>query len=135
MTNDGSIVIMEALGKHFILTYHLYLTIFYFMLYLLLCVLWLLLLLNLSFILIGRVDPSIIDAVGIENLVQYHIWSMEQLEAKWFKMVEEKGYWTGFVMFEDLGGLGWHSLSSKVLAVCVYSYYNLPSLLPLLLIF
>lgn len=78
-THDGSIIIMEALG---------------------------------------RVDPSIIDAVGQENLMQYHIWSMEQLEAKWFKMVADKGYWPGFVMFEDLGGLGWHSLSSKVLGVC-----------------
>jgi hypothetical protein len=79
VTNDGSIVIMEALG---------------------------------------RVDPSIIDAVGQENLVQYHIWSMEQLEGRWFALMEEKGYWPGFVMFEDLGGLGWHSMSSKVLSLC-----------------
>jgi len=67
---------------------------------------------------LGRVDPSIIDAVGLDNLIQYHIWSMEQLEAKWFKTVEQLGHWPGFVMFEDLGGLGWHSLSSKVLGVC-----------------
>jgi len=67
---------------------------------------------------LGRVDPSIIDKVGIDNLVQYHIWSMEQLEAKWFTIVEEKGYWPGFVMLEDLSGLGWHSLSQNVLSVC-----------------
>jgi len=79
LTNDGSIIIMEALG---------------------------------------RVDPSIIDNVGLENLIQYHIWSMEQLEGKWFKTMETKGYWPGFVMIEDLQGLGWHSLSSKVLSVC-----------------
>jgi hypothetical protein len=91
-THDGSIVIMEALGLIYSLSCR-------------------------TFSLAGRVDPSIIDAVGQENLMQYHIWSMEQLESKWFKMVAEKGYWPGFVMFEDLGGLGWHSLSSKVLGV------------------
>jgi len=65
---------------------------------------------------LGLVDPSIIDNVGLENLVQYHIWSMEQLEGKWFSISQEKGYWPGFVMFEDLSGLGWHSLSSKIMS-------------------
>jgi len=43
---------------------------------------------------------------------------MERLESKWFSTIETKGYWPGFVMFEDLSGLGWHSLSSKVLGAC-----------------
>jgi hypothetical protein len=40
----------------------------------------------------GKCDPSIVDSVGLDNLIQFHIWSMENLERLWFETVEEKGY-------------------------------------------
>lgn len=40
----------------------------------------------------GKCDPSMIDLIGIDNLVQFHIWSMENLERLWFKTMAEKGY-------------------------------------------
>jgi len=64
---------------------------------------------------LGRASPTLIDAIGMEDLVQFHIWSMESLESKWFQKVEELGYWPGFVIVEDLNGAGWHSFSSQVL--------------------
>jgi len=66
---------------------------------------------------LGRASPSLIDAIGMDDLVQFHIWSMERLESKWFQKVEALGFWPGFVMIEDLNGAGWHTFSSQVLKV------------------
>lgn len=64
-TNEGSVFIFEALGMD-----------------LLLCIL------NLT----GRADPSMIDSIGVDNLLQFHIYSMENLERIYFETVAEKGY-------------------------------------------
>jgi len=66
---------------------------------------------------LGRVDPSIIQTVGYQPLVQFHIWCMEGLENLYAKTVAEKGYWPGFVMIEDLEGVGYHTFSSTVLGI------------------
>jgi len=66
---------------------------------------------------IGRVDPSIIQTVGYQNLVQFHIWCMETLERLHTKTIQEKGYWPGFVMIEDLEGVGYHTFSTRVLGL------------------
>lgn len=66
---------------------------------------------------LGRADPSMIDVFGAETVIMFHIWSMENLEKKYWEIVAEKGYWPGFVMIEDFQGIGWHSFSSRVLKV------------------
>eukprot|EP01127_Copromyxa_protea_P014321 TRINITY_DN3971_c0_g1_i1.p1 TRINITY_DN3971_c0_g1~~TRINITY_DN3971_c0_g1_i1.p1 ORF type:complete len:412 (+),score=96.28 TRINITY_DN3971_c0_g1_i1:54-1289(+) len=75
-TNDGSVILFEALGK---------------------------------------ADPSIIDAVGADAIVQFHIYSMENLERFYYESVQERGYFPGFVVMEDLGGIGMHTFSPSVL--------------------
>eukprot|EP01126_Amoeba_proteus_P063617 TRINITY_DN8784_c0_g1_i13.p1 TRINITY_DN8784_c0_g1~~TRINITY_DN8784_c0_g1_i13.p1 ORF type:complete len:328 (+),score=63.16 TRINITY_DN8784_c0_g1_i13:276-1259(+) len=66
---------------------------------------------------LGNCDPSVIDHFGMETLIQFHIWSMENLERLWWKTVEEKGYWPGFVAFEDLGGVGFATFSQQVIKI------------------
>jgi len=66
---------------------------------------------------LGKVDPSIIQTVGTENLIQFHIWCMEHLEQMHARTVAEKGYWPGFVMIEDFEGVGYHTFTSTVLGI------------------
>jgi len=66
---------------------------------------------------LGRADPTIVQTVGKETLVQYHIWCMENLEKIFTRTVEEKGYWPGFVMVEDLQGVGYHTFTPTVLGM------------------
>jgi len=42
---------------------------------------------------------------------------MEGLEIKYSKTVADKGYWPGFVMIEDLEGVGYHTFSPTVLGL------------------
>eukprot|EP01124_Arcella_intermedia_P020506 TRINITY_DN27990_c0_g1_i1.p1 TRINITY_DN27990_c0_g1~~TRINITY_DN27990_c0_g1_i1.p1 ORF type:complete len:382 (-),score=75.67 TRINITY_DN27990_c0_g1_i1:44-1189(-) len=66
---------------------------------------------------LGRVDPALIGAFGMDILVQFHIYCMEKLESRYWETSEKLGYWPGFIMIEDLEGLGYHSFSSNVLKV------------------
>jgi len=66
---------------------------------------------------LGKADPSIVEFVGHDTLIKYHIWCMEGLEEIYWKTVAEKGYWPGFVMIEDLNGVGSHTFSASVLKV------------------
>jgi len=66
---------------------------------------------------LGRADPSMIEEFGSDTIILFHIWSMENLEKKYWEIVAEKGYWPGFVMIEDFEGIGWHTFSSSVLKV------------------
>jgi len=58
-----------------------------------------------------------VDTVGHDTLIKYHIYCMEGLEEIYWKTVAEKGYWPGFVMIEDLDGVGSHTFSASVLKV------------------
>jgi len=66
---------------------------------------------------LGKVDPSIIQIVGYDNLIQFHIWCMEALENICSRTVIEKGYWPGFIMIEDLEGVGYHTFTTTVLGM------------------
>jgi len=66
---------------------------------------------------LGKCDPRMIDSIGIDTIEQFHIWCMENLERIWFETMAEKGFWPGFVMIEDLSGIGFHTFSTQVLKV------------------
>jgi len=64
---------------------------------------------------LGRADPKMLDTFGMDNFMQFHIHGMEMLQKKYFEITAEKGYFTGFVVIQDLGDVGWNSVSQTVL--------------------
>jgi len=66
---------------------------------------------------LGRADPSIVEIVGMDTLVQFHIWCMEMLENMYWKTVAEKGYWPGFILIDDFEGVGYHTFSPTIIKV------------------
>jgi len=66
---------------------------------------------------LGRTDLSLIDVIGSDTLLQFHIWCMEGLENRYWATVASLGYWPGFVMIEDFEGVGFHTFSSAGLKV------------------
>eukprot|EP01125_Pyxidicula_operculata_P000641 TRINITY_DN10636_c0_g1_i1.p1 TRINITY_DN10636_c0_g1~~TRINITY_DN10636_c0_g1_i1.p1 ORF type:complete len:383 (+),score=77.45 TRINITY_DN10636_c0_g1_i1:61-1209(+) len=63
----------------------------------------------------GRIDPKIVDLIGMDTFMQFHVFGMEKLSKIYFDMTEKYGYYPGTVVITDLGDVGWNTLSKTVM--------------------
>jgi len=63
----------------------------------------------------GRCDSRMLEFFGLENVLKFHIYGMEKIQRMYWELTEKFGYFPGIVVIQDLGGVGWSSLSQTAL--------------------
>lgn len=66
---------------------------------------------------LGRCDPKMLDFFGHENVLKFHVYGMEKVQKMYFELTKKHGYFPGIVVIQDLGSVGWNSMSQTVLKV------------------